>query len=279
MIKQKDISSLIKHDIYEGIIQRWKYYTMAIAFFIMVNTAFVIHAQAFLSAEKSTEQLGINDLLINVMRGNFPFDPSLQKGIDLPIVWFAYHALLSLLIGFYIYDDLKGSASSVILRVHSKTKWWTSKIIWCVFSVCLYYILFLATCIIFILGFGNISAGSPYVCKMFFDISISHIENLELFFISWGLPLIISISISIFQITISLIIKPLYSFFVIVCYLVISSFYCNQALIFNFAMVIRNSAFYSNSGITASAGITIALFVTILSCFAGSFFVKRKDIL
>ncbi len=275
-----DSRTLLRHDIYGGIIRRWQYYLIAALFFSFATVSFVHNVHLYSRFANTSEIIGIPDLLINMFAGNLPFDPDTNKGIKLSLVWFIFHAFLSLIVGFYLRDDLKKSACPIILRVKSKARWWTSKFLWCILTVLAYYfVLILSTCI-FSLIFGDTSSGgNVIICNTFSNIYIGDtgfFEGVTVFFL---LPLAISIAVSAFQIAISLLLKPIYSFLLVIIYLVASAFYCNPILIFNFTMISRNASFSRNVSITAEAGFCSALCLTIVSYFLGLVLVKKKDIL
>jgi len=271
--------SLLKHDIFEGVICKWKYYFLAILFFIFVDFVFVTNVNSSFVALNTNIQCSISDIVINTFLGNEPFDPAINKGVSLSITWFVFHAFLFSFISFYITNDLKKNTTSIILRVKSKKLWWTSKFIWCIATVLLYYSLFFAIAIIFASCFGIASFGvSNLIADKFFGIQILNISVWKILFSSLLLPMIISIAIAVFESALSLMFKPIYSFIVLICYLVASSFYYSEYLLFNFSMVIRNN-FEGVNGVSNQYGMLIAILLIVVSYFVGMTFIKRKDIL
>lgn len=271
--------SLLKHDIFEGIICKWKYYFLAILFFVFVDFVFVTNVNSSFSALNINIQCSISDIVINTFLGNEPFDPAVNKGVNLSITWFVFHALLFSFISFYITNDLKKNTTSLLLRVRSKKLWWTSKYIWCIATVFLYYSLFFAIAIIFASCFGTASFDvSNLIADEFFGMQIKNISVWKMLFSSLLLPMIISVAIAVFESALSLVLKPIYSFIVLICYLVASTFYYSEYLLFNFSMVIRNN-FEGVNGVSNQYGMLIAILIIVVSYFAGMTFIKRKDIL
>lgn len=275
----RNFLSLLRHDLFKGILCKWKYFFIATLFFIFVDFMLVANVNSLFSDDFPNLKCSISDIMINMFIGNEPFDPSLQKGIELPVAWFVFHALLYSFIGFYIIDDLKKNATSLILRVKSKRQWWTSKVMWCIIAVIVYYALFFIIAIVFATLFGTVSFNAEsLIAETMFAIQVLDVDVKNTIFSAFILPMIISVAIAVFQAVLSLIIKPIYSFLIVICYLVFSTFYCNVCLLFNFSMLIRNN-FHGVNGVSNQYGALTAVIVTIVSYLLGIAFVKKKDIL
>lgn len=271
--------SLLKHDIFEGVICKWKYYFLTVLFFAFVDFVFVTNVISSFIAFNINIQCSITDIVINTFLGNEPFDPAVNKGVSLSVTWFIFHALLFFFISLYITDDLKKNAISLLLRVKSKQLWWTSKFIWCIITVVVYYFLFLAIAVIFASCFGIASFDvSSLIADEFFGIQILDISVWKMFFSSLLLPMMISVAIAVFECALCLIIKPIYSFIILICYLVASTFYCSEYLLFNFSMVIRNK-FEGVNGVLNQYAVLITILIIAVSYLVGLSFIKRKDIL
>lgn len=109
---------------------------------------------------------------MNVFAGCDPFDPEANKGVDIPITWFSFNVLPYLFVGLYITNDLQTSADTFILRVKSRYLWWLSKIVWCVVSSTLYYLLFFVISTAFTLFSGNFSlTQNSLITEEFLELS------------------------------------------------------------------------------------------------------------
>ena len=271
--------SLLKHDVFEGVFHKWKYFLVAVLFFSFVDFVFINNANSLFIAYNVDLKCSISDLLLNMFIGNEPFEPEIKKGVSLSVTWFFSHSLLFSFIGFYITDDLKKNATSFILRVKSKKQWWTSKCVWCVLTVIIYYTLFFIIALIFAAFFGTFSfSTSNLIASELFEIDISGVDVFDIIFTSLLLPMIISVSIAFFEAVLNLILKPVYAFLIVIYYLAASAFYCSEYLLFNFSMVIRND-FYGVNGVTNQYGVLIAVCLVVACYLIGAVFIKRKDIL
>ncbi len=274
-----NIILLLKHDIFEGIFHKWKFFLVSLLFFSFVDFVFIKSVNSININYNINLKCSITDLTLNMFIGNEPFDAAIKKGINLSVIWFVFHSLLFSYIGFYVVDDLKKNATSFILRVKSKKQWWTSKFIWCVLTVIIYFALFFTVSLIFTVFFGKVSfSADKMIASKLFEINISDISVYNIIFTLFLLPMIIAVSIAVFEAVISLILKPFYSFLIVVCYLAASAFYCSVYLLFNFSMIIRNN-FYGINGMTNECGIFIAVVFAFICYLAGLFIIKRKNIL
>ncbi len=271
--------SLLKHDILHGILLRWRYFLVAVLFFTFTDFAFMNNVNSLNLAADSVLKCSITDYILNMFIGNEPFDFELKKGISLSVVWFVFHAVLFSSMGFYITDDLNKNAFIFILKVKSRRKWWISKVVWCVLIVIIYYALFFIVSFIFAALFGTVSLSvNDLVVQRMFGFSVSGISIFDILLSSFFLPMAISCSFAVLEAALSLILKPLYSFLIIICYLIASTFYCRIYLLFNFSMIIRNN-FYGINGVTNQYGILIAVILVVVSSVFGVFIIKRKNIL
>jgi len=272
--------SLLRHDISQGIIHKWKQFLVSALLFAFSAFVFTKHVNSFFAHNNIDSKTGIIDFLINMFIGNEPYEPETQQGIRLSIIWFVFHAFLFSFPGFYINDDLKKNATAFILRVKSRRQWWESKFIWCVLTVFAYYTVFFIVICLFSLLFGSFSlSANEQIAAEFFGLGISGVKASDMLFVSFILPMMISIAIAVFEAALSLIVKPFYSFIIVICYLAASAFYCDVFLLFNFSMLNRNSLFSGHSEITGKSGILISLGLIIISYLIGIFAVRKKNIL
>ena len=78
--------------------------------------------------------------------------------------------------------------------------------------------------------------------------------------------------------TLSFILSPIYSFFIVICYLIASAYYCSPALIGNFSMIIRNQLFEPNGSNNLTA-IIINISLIVIIILIGLFYFRKHDIL
>ena len=161
-----------------------------------------------------------------------PFDEGVSFG--------AFNVLPYLFVGLYITNDLQTSADTFILRVKSRYLWWLSKIVWCVVSSTLYYLLFFVISTAFTLLSGNFSlTQNSLITEEFLELSTYGKSMTEIFISSVLLPWMITTCHMTFDAIISITFGPVVAFLMIVCLMTTSVFYCSEFLPFNFSMLIR----------------------------------------
>ena len=162
---------------------------------------------------------------MNVFAGCDPFDPEANKGVDIPITWFSFNVLPYLFVGLYITNDLQTSADTFILRVKSRYLWWLSKIVWCVVSSTLYYLLFFVISTAFTLFSGNFSlTQNSLITEEFLELSTYGKSMTEIFISSVLLPWMITTCHMTFDAIISITFGPVVAFLMIVCLMTTSVF-------------------------------------------------------
>lgn len=268
---------LVKHDLRQGVLHRWKFFLISLLYFVFIDIVFIVGINTMFA--DTNVKCSISDIMLNIFIGNKPFDPTEGKGINIAINWIVFHTLLFSSIGFYLIDDLKKSATQIILRTKSRTLWWTSKIIWCTVLVVSYYLLFFICAVLCGFFSGNITFSlSDEIVSELYEITVQGVSVGKTIFTIIVLPMIVSISFAIVNAFISLIVKPIISLILVVCYLVASAFYESPILLFNYSMVWRNN-FDGVNGVSNQNGVLISI-VLLLICFTiGIKVIKKKDIL
>lgn len=268
---------LVKHDLRQGILYRWKFFLISLLYFVFIDIVFIVGINTMFA--DTNVKCSISDIMLNIFIGNKSCDPTEGNGVNIAINWIVFHALLFSSIGFYLIDDLKKSATQIILRTKSRTLWWTSKIIWCTVLVVSYYLLFFICAVLCGFFSGNITFSlSDEIVSELYEITVQGVSVGKTIFTIIVLPMIVSISFAIVNAFISLIVKPIISLILVVCYLVASAFYESPILLFNYSMVWRNN-FDGVNGVSNQYGLLISI-VLLLICFTiGIKVIKKKDII
>lgn len=266
----RHFAALLRHDASEGILKRWKYYALSALFFCFVSFVF--------NRNNKAAGPGFIDYFINAFLGNEPFQQGGHTGIKISMIWFVFHASLLAMVGFYIVNDLRKSATSYILRVKSRNLWWAGKYVWCLLTVLVYYCLFFVICLLFSACNFSLHVNSQ-IALNYFHLNASHIGAPDLFLTVCILPMLISMAMCIFEIALGLIIRPVFSYIFIIVILIASAYYRNIFLIGNYTMVIRSDFFSHPQGITYQNGILLSLILMAFSYFLGRYAIAKKSIL
>lgn len=270
---------LLSHDITEGIIHNRKFFIFAALLFIFIDFVYWHNISLYFSDYNSVVDCGVLDFFMNVFAGCDPFDPEANKGVDIPITWFSFNVLPYLFVGLYITNDLQTSADTFILRVKSRYLWWLSKIVWCVVSSTLYYLLFFVISTAFTLLSGNFSlTQNSLITEEFLELNTYGKNMTEIFISSVLLPWMITTCHMTFDAIISITFGPVVAFLMIVCLMTTSVFYCSEFLPFNFSMLIRTD-FCAINNISIYTELEVAFLIIVICLFLGLPIIKRKNII
>lgn len=269
---------ILKYDIVEGILHKWKFYVAAIILFILIDFELLNNINLYYDFNNQQAKGSILTYYLNLFIGSEPFEPGIGKGITIPLSWLSFYALNFFIVGNYIKNDLKNNSVNFLLRIQSRVLWWTSKFIWCVISTFVYCFLFFLVSFIYSIIFGSLSFELNSMAAVdLFDIYVSNLSIFDIILALLILPSMISISFAVFDAMLSLTIKLLFSYVLLICYIVSAAFYNTPSLLFNFSMI-RRTQFVGLNDITNFSIIFICIVIMIISYIIGVFIIKRKDI-
>lgn len=270
----------VKHDFIMGTIYSWKKYIIVFLIFLF----FIINFQSIISSEvkyNSFKNLpNFSDYVIEIYKGrtNFNFDNKLET-LKIPASWILINIFLTFIIGYYPLLDLKTYGMQILLRSKRRYQWFLSKCIWVIGNVIIYYAIGYVVMILFSVFNGGISLTPTNEINMnISQVNTTSFTSQTFFCICILLPIIISIALSLFQMTVALFTTSILSNIVIISILVISTFYCNGMFIGNYLMILRNSKIDLN-GVNTINGLIIGTIIIIISIIIGILKFKKIDIL
>ena len=225
---------LLRYDIRNGL-ARWRYLAVPVLFAIPCFYNWIQMRNAGCMGAWM-------DYLIGCFKGILPVMS--MEDFEFPILWFLIMAGCLFLNLDYPLNDLTDAGQQVIVRCRNKNAWFLSKCLWSLLSTALYIALGTLTA----LAFAVFSGGKVSLC-----VTCEVLQNaLGIFceaaptvgqslLITVCLPYLTLAAFNMLQMTLSLMMKPILSFLVCVCLLVVSLFFSCPYLIGNGAMVIRSS--------------------------------------
>ncbi len=232
----------------------------------------------------------IIDYLFGLFKGEPPYLIKLAQTertpFTLPPLYLLFNFYLSWLISYYPLREMGNLGRHTILKHGTKQKWWISKCVWATYTVISYY----ATVLI-VFGIALVFSGKSGFVR---DITLlkdtinsekvdyNHLEqlsNTSLAVMCILLPLVVSLGLSMIQMMLSLVIKPIYSQVVIIGVLVCSSFSCKVFLPGNYLMYLRNRQLLFNSGVGTISGLILGICIILFGGFGVLYIIIKKDIL
>lgn len=268
-----------KSEFLYGLVFKWYKYIplffMSLAFCVMFyNDVQFLNTAAGANAIPSTM-----DYFLNLFNGIPIYIPSEGKPFEVPVIWFVLNLYIAFAAANYPTSDLNGVGKYMILQSKSRTKWYLGKCCWVVFSVLFCYLLIFLAPVIFSLFTGKLSffaSSDEVICaKLLANYSVAGPVYLVLSVLL--LPVLTSIALSVVQLLIEFLSKPIFSFIVTVCLLIASAYLYTPFLIGNFSIMLR-SEYVIENGIKFTTGAIVTLTIIVLAIVLGVLRFKKKDI-
>jgi len=270
---------MLKHDLRNGLLKRWQGYGAALCFFLFLCVDFYFQIRH--CAEINAGSFG--DFLFYVFGGMKEYRPEMQEPFQFPAVWTLTLVLIFYITLYYPFHDLMGYGRGILLQSRSRIKWWGAKCAWAAAAVLLFFVLLWSVLLLFCLLLRrpivmDISAAAYGILGAAPGGNRGIVMQQQLTMELMLLPALTVIALSLFQMFLSLFIKPLYSFVTTVSVLIASAYYSSGFMIGNYAMALR-SVRVSASGVPLANGICFALALSAFSVAAGMLVFRRYDIL
>ena len=273
---------LFRYDLKVGIGYRYKKILMVIAIFSVSFIDFFFKFKSYTSSPTLFPIDGsLGNVLFYVFGGMQEYDPHWDKQFIFPAKWMLLYLLLAYLTLYYPYNNLFEHGQNILIRSGGRCLWWTSKCLWNICTVVLFFLIGWT-----VLLLGCITTKIPISLElsrnmwMFLGMrefgQYLYPKNLSLEILL--LPILVMMACNILQMTLSLFIRPIYSFMITGLLLLGSAYYQSPFLIGNYAMPIRSNRMIEN-GMNPYCGILFSA-VLVIGCFIlGLFYFKKYDIL
>ncbi len=269
----------LKYDLKCGLLKEYKKYIVAIGLFIIIGFDFFI--------KMSDIEITVPDYLFYLFFGMEEYVPSPGNKFRFPALWVAVILYVSYITLYYPYKDLKGYGKNILLNTQSKKTWYLSKCMWVTVSTIIYFVIgFVVLSLFAIISGAEITADVssnavikliPFITteqNLFYNDAIYYKVTL-LHFI---LPVVICVMNNLFQLFLSLFIKPFFSFIFTVSYTIASAYYLKSFMLGNYAMIARSNIFINN-GVDFAKGLIISLCVILVVIISGTVLFSKQDIL
>ena len=267
----------IKHDFTIGTLYQWKKYIPSVLIFLCICLECYMKAQGNALAENKATYA---DYLIYAFRGMEVYIPSPDKKFEIPVIWLSMNLYVAFLIGDYPLKDILGFGQQILIRSNHRGQWWFSKCIWNLCSVLLFYFIGNLVIFLFALAFcgGTVSMTPTEVVSMTANIDINRLTDHKWILFVFVIPFLTSITLSLVQMTLEFVTKPIFSYAIVVCILILSGYFFTPFLIGNNSMLLRSEIVLQN-GIPLIAAVLFAIFLIGFTVLAGYLIFKRYDVL
>lgn len=243
---------LVSYDFRNGLL-RWRYLFIPAIFFLPCLHGWIQMSNANCVGSWM-------DYILCCFQGIFPLTS--MEDFSFPVEWFLVMGGCLFLNLDYPLNDLTDAGQQVIIRSVKKSGWFLSKCLWNLLSCVVYVLLGSLMALVFAVATGGDVrlTNTPEVCEVALQLyGAKALDIGQALVAAVVLPLLTLMALNMLQMVLCLIVKPVFSFLICVCLLIISLF-------FNSPYVLGNGAIVSRSGILLERSLDPV--ATGLFCFA-----------
>lgn len=278
------ICKLLWNDFIEGTLKPKRYILLIYAAVLQCMLVQINLDQILYYASDSRLTYQFREILLSMFAGGEPF---LQSGSgSFPTAWFTLFVCPLFLSFDYMHRDLTQFGIQTLSRSRKRTSWWYAKCAWNLMTMLFGYLLILIAAAVFCLIVRiplSLSQNAGMLVYMSVNYSyytascVTLLTNSQLAALVIC-PFLAMAALSLFQMALSLMIKPLYSLMTSIGVLILS---LGTDWVFMFprtGMIMQNDIFVTD-GFKMIYGMTGCIIVILAAVFGGAFYFKHYDIL
>lgn len=213
--------------------------------------------------------------------GKVSFAPGEETGFVMPVMWMIFVLWMQFTSLYYPFVDLHGIGKQIMAISGKRSIWWLSKCVWAAVNTMVNYLLvFVASTLSGICFGAKFSMQANYYLARELEMRIEHLTTTTtwsiwpVFFLT-GAALI---AVILFQLTLSIALKPIFSYFILAAYMFAGTYIQSPWLFGNFMMGARSSVL-ATTGLDPGLGLLLSLWIAAISILAGFFLFNYKDVL
>lgn len=272
---------LVRYDFKNGIIRAYRHFLVLAGITAIFCTDYCIRFVGVQKESAISLDIFTSDLFFYIFSGLKVFNENEKRNFNIPAIWLLIMAVLFYFILNYAFKDLNGFGKHILINSKSRKLWLISKYVWIFEFLTFAYFVIIAVCCIFGLIFKmdfSLSV-SPTAQKIALNESFFSTHNQE---INYGMnifmPYITLIALGIFQLTTTLIFKPMLSYILSFIQLITSTFVVSAFIPGNYTMFLRIIPF-AESGFDISECLICSAVIIVFSISVGLSVFKRYNII
>lgn len=279
-------TKLVLYDIKHGLLKKWKW---CIGILLMNFCFCLIFLMKAVTYNKGADIIGdvapvvptFGDAVFYIFAGMSEYTPLPDQPFRLPFIWILLYIVLLWVTLEYASDDLTSSGQQLLIRTKGRTAWWLSKCIWNFLCVLSFFVLMWGEILLFCVAQGfkvSLSLHATFLASIVPGVLGGSGYLLPLLLSLFVITPLIMYALSMLQMVLTLWLKPIISYAICVGILTISAYAFSPLFIGNYAMPVRNSAFFGG-GVSNTAGLWFAIVLIAISVIMGIFRFRKYDIL
>lgn len=272
-------SKVLRYDLKNGLLQEYKRYLWIVFVFAVMWLDYFLRSPAFRAMIPDADTT-LGDYYAFTFLGMVEYIPAKGQPFRFPAIWMLILLLVLYIVLYYPYKDLMGFGRHVLVNARTRAAWWLSKCFWVILGVLIYFALYYAVIFLLCLLAGvtlsltvSTSIFYAYVPPQLMAGQFAEQFLVELLV----MPVLLAATLGLVQLTLSLIIKPFFSYCVSVAVLLVSAYYASPFLIGNYAMLLRSQRVVNN-GVAWRSGIYMQLGIILFSVLLGLVIFRNFDV-
>lgn len=268
------ITRLIKYDLKCGFAYNRIKFVIALVFILTNCIYFKIITKGI-----QIDDVSFGDLIIFFFKGEAVFS-SKTGNVPIPITYLGFQIIVAILVGYYPYDDIYGYGKQIFIRCQDKKKWLTSKVVWSISTILLFYFCTYMILILFsLISDFDMSFGyHKEILMQTNNIEIPNIESATIIINGMLMPIAYSMVVSLIQICISLGSNAIIGFLTTMIYAFIAVFFTSKFFLSNYTMILRNTE-YSMVKYNKPEGFITLIIVYVFAILIGRFVINKKQLI
>lgn len=276
----RETKTLLHRDLLLGFHYVRNRFLVAIVFMIIIVSLSVYQFdQMAIHNQINLANYTYSDVIFTLFKG-VGFEILHDPSSEFPFTWLMVLAFCPFIIGGYVRDDLFNQSSVLFIRARYQLSIWLSKILFCLIIVVLFFAIILLLLIIATALFLSFSSEwgalgivqiAPLVTKDITPLSFS--------FQVFMLPLLTSVVLVVIQGMVSVFIRPIYTLFILLSFLIISVFSTKQFFPGSYSMILRHELFTGTQGFNWLGTIGYTGMLVSIVTIGGFLLFKKQDII
>ncbi len=282
-----NVYKILNCDIKEGIFKNKRF--IIVPFLFAFECIYAdIKIGAYKSYFKIQGEITFWELISEIFHGCDPISNSRNADIkiELPYFWIAFFVFAIFMSFDYMRDDLSNFGIQIISRTGNRRKWWFSKCIWCVLSGIWFYIIFILIAMIYSL-LNNYNLSFPENFQLinllanrsviYSFIGVNEASTFQIINIILA-PMFVICTLNILQMTISLFVKPMFSYLIVLGVLMLGVISDKVYAFSRYSMITFSGLFYED-GYNLMAGFLTCFILIMITTLTGYIYIKKYNIL
>ncbi|CEK36219.1 hypothetical protein UMC2_30891 [[Clostridium] sordellii] len=270
------IKALIKRDLIFGFTNNKLQFIFIFLVFMLVTWLYSLNIKtSIIGLGLSPKDVNFIDIFYTVFKGiDYQMPP------NLPVFWILINIYITYLIGSYCYDDLSEDSSHIVVRMKSRKYIWISKVIWMITTVIAFYLIILLILAFFSIIMFNISFEWSEYSKTYMMHKVqNNYSGIQFISFTIFIYILTSITMSIIQMLISFMIKPMYIYITNISIIAIGIYSKEFIIPIQGSLILRQNIFDTSYPINPLNSTVYNLVVFVLIFIIGFKYIKKFDML